>query len=90
MSRTIRVISKEGTSIELSEEVANTTKYLETVLKEDPSVTEITTNIPLNALEIAKKFCRILLGESCVSRVPLTQTHGTNPKAAHRQPELSQ
>ncbi|KAK8818586.1 hypothetical protein WA538_003899, partial [Blastocystis sp. DL] len=55
-SRTIRVISKEGTSIELSEEVANTTKYLETVLKEDPSVTEITTNIPLNALEIAKKF----------------------------------
>lgn len=56
MSRTIRVISKEGTSIELSEEVANTTKYLETVLKEDPSVTEITTNIPLNALEIAKKF----------------------------------
>ena len=59
MSRTIHVISKEGTSVDLSEEVANTTKYLETVLKEDPSVTEITTNIPLNALEIAKKFCRL-------------------------------
>lgn len=63
MSRTIQVISKEGTRVELSEEVANTTKYLETVLKEDPSVTEITTNIPLCALEVAKKFCRILLRE---------------------------
>lgn len=63
MSRTIQVISKEGTRVELSEEVANTTKYLETVLKEDPSVTEITTNIPLRALEVAKKFCRILLRE---------------------------
>lgn len=36
--------------MEFSVEVANTSKYLQTVLKEDPEATEIQTTIPYNAL----------------------------------------
>ena len=42
--------------MEFSVEVANTSKYLQTVLKEDPEATEIQTTIPYNALVIAKQF----------------------------------
>ena len=36
MSSVVQVISKEGKNVEFSVEVANTSKYLQTVLKEDP------------------------------------------------------
>ncbi len=58
MSSVVQVISKEGKNVEFSVEVANTSKYLQTVLKEDPEATEIQTTIPYNALVIAKQFCR--------------------------------
>lgn len=61
MSSVVQVISKEGKNVEFSVEVANTSKYLQTVLKEDPEATEIQTTIPYNALVIAKQFCKDVL-----------------------------
>ena len=58
MNQVIQVISKEGLSVDFTPEIASTSKYLQTVLKEDPNATEILTNLPYNALVIAQKFCR--------------------------------
>ena len=57
MSKVIKVYSKEGKIVEISEESARTSKYFLTVLKEDPTCEVIQTNIPCSSLEIAKKFC---------------------------------
>ena len=57
MGRIVKVISKEGQAIEIDEDVAVTSKYLQTVLKEDPNCESIQTNIPYESLEIAKRFC---------------------------------
>ena len=56
MSQVIQVISKEGLSVDFTPEVASTSTYLQTVLKEDPNATEIITNLPYEALVIAQKF----------------------------------
>lgn len=57
MNNIITVYSKEGLSVEIDEQSARTSKYLETVLKEEPDCKEIRTNIPQKFLVIAKKFC---------------------------------
>lgn len=57
MGRIVKVISKEGQAIEIDEDVAVTSKYLQTVLKEDPNCESIQTNIPYESLDIAKRFC---------------------------------
>ena len=63
MGRIVKVISKEGQAVEIDEDVAITSKYLQTVLKEDPNCDSIQTNIPYESLEIAKKFCASRLRE---------------------------
>ena len=63
MGRIVKVISKEGQAVEIDEDVAITSKYLQTVLKEDPNCDSIQTNIPFESLEIAKKFRASLLRE---------------------------
>ena len=40
----------------MDEDVAVTSKYLQTVLKEDPNCESIQTNIPYESLDIAKRF----------------------------------
>lgn len=59
MGRIVKVISKEGQAIEMGEDVAVTSKYLQTVLKEDPNCESIQTNIPYESLDIAKRFCNL-------------------------------
>lgn len=61
MSRIVKIVSKEGQSVEMAEDVAATSKYLQTVLKEDPQCESIQTNIPYESLVIAKKFCIFVL-----------------------------
>lgn len=53
----ITVISKEGTSLTISEEAARTSKYFESVLNNESDCREIQTNIPHKFLSIAKEFC---------------------------------
>lgn len=57
MSQMITVFAKEGTSVEIDEATAHTSKYLDTVLKDEPGCKEIRTNIPYKFLQIAKQFC---------------------------------
>ena len=57
MSGMITVISKEGTSLTISEEAARTSKYFESVLNNESDCREIQTNIPHKFLSIAKEFC---------------------------------
>ena len=59
MGRIVKVISKEGQAIEMDEDVAVTSKYLQTVLKEDSNCESIQTNIPYESLDIAKRFCNL-------------------------------
>ena len=66
MSKVIKVYSKEGTIVEISEESARTSKYFLTVLKEDPDCQMIQTNIPSSSLEIAKKFCNLHFAYSLI------------------------
>lgn len=56
MSKVVKVLSKEGKEVDFSEEAAKTSKYLQTVLKEDPTCTSISTTIPCASLEIARDF----------------------------------
>ena len=64
MSQIIHVISKEGLSVDFTTEVASTSTYLKTVMKEDPSKTEIMTNLSYDTLVIANKFCK-----HCISQL---------------------
>ena len=76
MSKQIPVISKEGETIYISEEAACTSKYLATVLKDEPDCNRIMTNIPAKALKIAKEF-RL----SCVFSLCIVEYHVNKPMA---------
>ena len=66
----MKIVSKEGQSVEMAEDVATTSKYLQTVLKEDPQCESIQTNIPYESLVIAKQFCIFVLLLLMCSRIP--------------------
>ena len=83
MSKTVKILSKEGKEVEINEEAAKTSKYLQTVLKEDPECGSINTSIPYASLLLAKDFCKSAWCFVTPSGVPCGQTDGRHSQATH-------
>ncbi|OAO14981.1 S-phase kinase-associated protein [Blastocystis sp. ATCC 50177/Nand II] len=77
MSKVVKVLSKEGKEVDFSEEAAKTSKYLQTVLKEDPTCTSISTTIPCASLEIARDFLEYHVNKPMAS-IPKPLTDNQN------------
>ena len=76
----VKVLSKEGSDVEIEVDAANTSKYLQTVLKEDPNCESIRTTIPHRSLLLAKQFCMFQLGLLQIVEYHVHKPMATIPK----------